>query len=209
LKVIVFGASGGVGLRVVEQALEAGHIVTAFVRSPEKFGVHHTNLTVCKGNSMDVAAVEKAIEGHEAVVSVLGPSRPPVPHMMETSANNIVTAMKKHGVNRLVSTTGAGVRQPEDEPKFIDRFIVFLLNLLAKEIVHDSAKNVKTIQASDLEWTIVRFPRLIDGKHTRKYRAGFVGKDSGTQISRADGADFIIKELTEKNWLRKSPLVSY
>jgi putative NADH-flavin reductase len=209
MKFVVFGASRGVGLKIVEQALEAGHVVTAFVRSPEKFGVKHANLTVFKGDSMDAAAVEQVIEGHEAVISALGPARPPVPHMMETSAKNIVAAMKKHGVHRLVSTTGAGVRQPEDEPKFIDLFIGFLLNLLAKDVVLDSAENVKTIQASDLGWTVVRFPRLMDGVYTRKYRVGFVGKDSGTQISRADGADFVLKELTEKKWLKKLPLVSY
>lgn len=209
MKIIVFGASRGVGLKVVEQALEASHVVTAFVRSPEKFGVKHTSLTVFQGDSRDAAAVEKAIEGHEAVISTLGPTRPPVPHMMEISAKNIVAAMKKHKVGRLVSTTGAGIRQPEDEPKSIDRLIGFLLNLLAKDVVLDSAENVKTVQASELEWTIVRFPRLMDGEYTRKYRVGFVGKDSGTQISRADGADFVLKELTEKKWLRKLPLVSY
>jgi putative NADH-flavin reductase len=100
MKFIVFGASRGVGLKVVEQALEAGHVVTVFVRSPEKFGVKHANLTVFKGNSMDAAAVEQVIEGHEAVISALGPTRPPVPHMMEISAKNIVAAMKKQGINR-------------------------------------------------------------------------------------------------------------
>jgi len=209
MRIVVFGASRGIGLEVVKQALEAGHVVTAFIRSPEKFRVKHANLTVFKGDSMDTAAVEQAIEGQEAVISALGPTRPPVPHMMETSAKNIVAAMKKHAVHRLVSTTGAGVRQTEDEPKSIDRFISFLLNLLAKDVVLDSAENVKTIQASNLEWTIVRFPRLMDGEHTRKYRVGFVGKDSGTQISRADGADFVLKELIEQKWLKKLPLVSY
>jgi len=209
MKIIVFGASRGVGLEVVKQALEAGHIVTAFVRSPEKFGVQHANLTAFKGDSMDAIAVENAIEGHKAVISTLGPTRPPVPQMMETSAKNIVAAMKKYRINRLVSTTGAGIRQSEDEPKFIDRFIGFWLNHLAKDVVLDSAENAKAIQASDLEWTIVRFPRLLDGEHTRKYQVGFVDKDSGTQISRADAADFVLKELIERKWLRNLPLVSY
>ncbi len=209
MKIVVFGASRGVGLKVVEQALEAGHTVTAFVRSPEKFGVKHANLNVLKGDAMDAAAVANAIAGQDVVVSALGPTRPPVSHMMETSAKNIIAGMKKHGTRRLVSTTGAGVRQPEDQPKFIDHFIGFLLNFLAKDVVLDSAENVKVIQASDLEWTVVRYPRLINGKHTRKYQVGFVSKESGTQISRADGADFILKELTEKKWLRKLPLVSY
>jgi putative NADH-flavin reductase len=209
MKIVVFGASRGVGLKVVEQALEAGHSVTAFVRSPEKFGVTHANLRVFKGDSTDAAAVEKATAGQDAVISTLGPTRPPIPHMMETSAKNIVAGMKKHGVSRLISTTGAGVRQPEDRPKFADHFIAFLLDLLAKEVVIDFAENVKVIQASDLDWTVVRFPRLMDGQHTGEYRVGFVGKDSGTQLSRADGADFVLKELTEKKWLRKLPLVSY
>jgi putative NADH-flavin reductase len=209
MKIVVFGASRGVGLQVVKQALEAGHTVTAFVRSPEKFEIKHDNQTVFKGDSMDANAVEKVIGGHEAVISALGPTRPPVPHMMETSAKNIVAGMKKHGVRRLVSTTGAGVRQPEDKPKFVDHFIGFLLHLLAKDVVLDSAENVKVIQASDLDWTVVRYPRLVNGEHTRKYRVGYVDKDSGTQLSRADGADFVVKELVEKKWLRKLPLVSY
>ena len=209
MKIVVFGASRGVGLNVVEQALQAGHTVAAFVRTPAKFTIQHPNLTVFQGNSMDAAAVEKAIVGQEAVVSALGPVRPPVPGMMETSMKNIVAGMKKHGVRRLISTTGAGVRQPEDQLNLADHVIGFLLNLLAKSVVLDSAANVKVIQESDLDWTIVRFPRLMDGAHTGKYRVGYVNRDSSTQFSRADGADFILKELTEKKWLRKLPLVSY
>ena len=209
MKIVVFGASHGVGLEVVKQALKAGHTVTAFVRSPEKFTIKDANLIVFKGDSMDADAVKKAIAGQEAVISALGPTRPPVPHMMETSAKNIVAGMKKHGTRRLVSTTGAGVRQPEDKPKFIDHFIGFLLNLLAKDVVLDSAENVKVIQASELDWTVVRYPRLMDGEHMGQYQVGYVSKSSGTQLSRADGADFVLKELTELKWLKKLPVASY
>lgn len=209
MKIVVFGASRGAGLKVVEQALEAGHIVTAFVRTPSNMEIKHVNLTLFQGDSLDASAVDKAVAGQEAVISTLGPTRPPVPHMMETSAKNIVAAMKKHGVRRIVSTTGAGVRQPEDQPKFSDAFISFLLNLLAKEVVLDSAANVDVIKSSDLEWTIIRFPRLMDGEHTGKYRVGYVGRDSSSQLSRADGADFVLKELTEKKWIKKLPVVSY
>jgi len=209
MKIVVFGASRGTGLHVVRQALEAGHHVRAFVRSPDKFDVKHENLTVFKGDSMDAVAVDNAIAGQDAVISALGPTRPAVPHMMETSAKNIIAGMKKQGVRRLISTTGAGVRQPEDRPKFIDHFMSFLLNLLAREVVLDSAANVRVIHSSDLEWTIVRFPRLMDGAHTGKFRVGYVGKDSSSRLSRADAADFILKELVEKKWVKKLPLVSY
>lgn len=209
MKIVVFGASRGVGLKVVEQALQAGHIVTAFVRTPSKFTLQHPNLTVFQGDSTDATAVENAIAGQTAAISALGPTRPPAPGMMETSAKNIVKGMKKHGLRRLVSTTGAGIRQPEDKPKFADHFIGFLLNLLARSVVLDSAANVRVIQTSDLDWTVVRFPRLMDGDHTGKYHFGYVSKNSSTQLSRADAADSVLKELTEKKWLRKLPLVSY
>jgi len=209
MKIVVFGASGGLGLNVLEQALGKGHAVTAFVRNPSKIGIQHPNLSVVQGDVLNAEAVENAIAKHEAVVSVLGATRPPVPHMMEVAAKNIITGMKKHGVRRIISTTGAGVRQPEDQPKFIDHFIGALLNLLAKDVVLDSAANVKVIQSSELDWTIVRFPRLLDGVHTGSYRVGYVGRDSGTQVSRADGADFVLKELVEGKWLRRLPVVSY
>jgi putative NADH-flavin reductase len=209
MKIVIFGASGGLGLELVKQAVEAGHTVTAFVRSPEKFKLKHPNLTVLKGDSMDAAAVEQAIAGQNAVVSALGPTRPPMPGMMETSAKNIVAGMQKYGVRRLVSTTGAGVRQPQDQPKASDALIGALLNLLAKSVVLDSAANVRVIQNSDLDWTVVRFPRLNDGAPTGKAHAGYVNKQSSTQLARADGAAYVLKELTEKKWLRKLPLVSY
>lgn len=209
MKIVLFGASRGTGFKVLEQALESGHIVTAFIRSPDKFMLEHENLTLFQGDVLDTAAVEKVIAGQEAVISTLGATRPPVAGMMEIAARNIVNAMKKNGVRRLVSTTGAGIRQVEDQPKFIDRFISFLLNLLAKQVVLDSVANVKVIQASELDWTIVRFPRLIDGSHTGHYRVGYVDKDSSSQISRADAADFVLKELIEKKWLKKLPLASY
>jgi putative NADH-flavin reductase len=209
MKIVVFGASRGVGLKVVEQALDAGHAVTAFVRSADQFGLQHPNLSVFQGDALDATAVERAVAGHDAVVSALAPTRPPVAGMMEIAARNIVNAMKKNNVARIISTTGAGIRQVEDQPKFIDRFIAFLLNLLAKGVVLDAIANVKVIQASKLDWTIARFPRLIDGPHTGVYRVGYVDKNSSSQISRADGADFIVKELAEKKWSKKLPLVSY
>ena len=209
MDLVVFGASGRLGLKIVEQALTAGHRVTAFVRTPSKFAMHHSHLTLFKGDSMDAQAVYKALAERQGVISALGPERPPIPGMMETSARNIVTAMKEQGIYRLVSTTGAGVWQPQDQPKPIDYLIAILLNVFAREVVRDSFANVDVIKASNLDWTIVRFPRLTDGPRTGKYRVGYINKESSSQFSRADGADFILKELIEKKWVRRLPLASY
>ncbi|MEO6060568.1 MAG: SDR family oxidoreductase [Thermoflexales bacterium] len=209
MKIIVFGASGGTGLEIVKQALDAGHEVTAFARNPAKVAVEHPKLTRVAGDVMNAAAVNQAIAGQEAVISALGPSRPPVPGMMESAANHIVGAMKNAGIRRLISTTGAGVRDSNDQPKLMDHIMKALLTLLAGAVLRDSAANVAVLRASNLDWTIVRFPRLTDGPRTGKYRVGFIGKDSGSQLSRADGADFVVKELTERKFVRQMPVVSY
>jgi putative NADH-flavin reductase len=209
MKVVVFGASGGTGRHIVDQALEAGYKVTAFVRSPEKLGIEHGNLTVFQGDVMDAESVEGAIVGQDAVLSALGPTRPPVPDMMVTAAKNIVAAMEKHGVRRIISTTGGGVSAPQDQPKLFDHIMKGLLTLMAGSVLRDSEANVNVIRASDLDWTIVRFPRLVDGEHTGDYRVGYVGKGSGSKLSRADGADFVLKELGNGKYIHKMPMVSY
>ena len=209
MKIIVFGASGGTGKEILKQALAAGYTVTAFVRNPAKIEMIHPNLSIFQGDAQNADEVEKAISGHEAVISALGPTRPPAPGMMANAAENIVAGMKKHKIPRLISTTGAGVRDPQDQPKLIDHLMKGLLTLLASEVLRDSAANVSIIQKSDLDWTVVRFPRLIDGQQAGKYRVGYVGKNSGSQLSRADGADFVLKELREKKYLHKMPVVSY
>src|SRR5688572_23635668 len=127
-------------------------MVTAFVRTPSKINMQHPNLRVVQGDVMDAPAIDQAVTGQDAVISTLGPTRPPVPRMMETAARNIIAAMNKHGLRRLIATTGAGVRQPEDQPKLVDTLIGVLLSLLAGEVVRDSAEGVRLIQSSDLDW---------------------------------------------------------
>ena len=78
-------------MEILKQALEAGHVVTAFVRTPSKINIQHPNLILFKGDVMDANSVEKVIAGQEAVISALGPVRPPVPGMMKTAAKNSVT----------------------------------------------------------------------------------------------------------------------
>ncbi len=209
MDLVVFGASGKLGRKIVERALTAGHRVTAFVRTPSKFAMQHSHLTIVQGDSTDAGAVHKALAQQQAVISALGPARPLEPGMMQTSAKNIVAAMKERNIYRLVSTTGAGVWQPQDQPKFSDYFIAILLHIFAREVERDSFAYVNVIKASDLDWTVVRFPRLTDGPRTGRHRVGYIDKKSSLYFSRADGAEFILKELTEKKWVRKAPLVSY
>ena len=209
MKVTVFGASGRTGRPLVEQALGRGYEVTAFVRDPSRFGLSHERLTIVRGDVTDGSAVEEAVSGQDAVVSALGHVKGSPKDVQTRGTENVVAAMKKHGVRRLVSLTGAGVRAEGDEPKFVDKTITFLLKRLQPAALEDGVRHAEVIKRSGLEWVIVRGPRLTEGEKKGQYRVGLVGKNSGTQVSRADLADFMLDQITDDAHLGRMPVVSY
>ena len=142
-------------------------------------------------------------------MSALGHTKLSPKDVQTRGTQNIVAAMEKHGVRRLVSLTGAGVRDPSDEPKVVDKVITFLLGRLQPDVLADGVRHAEVIQRSGLEWVIVRGPRLTDGPGRGEYRVGPVGKNSGTRISRADLADFMLRQVKDDAYLRRMPVVSY
>ena len=209
MRVVIFGATGRTGRPLVRQALERGYEVTAFARDPRKLDMSDANLTLIRSDVLDGSAVERAVGGQDAVVSVIGHVKDAPEDVQTRGTENIVAAMKKHGVGRLVSLTGAGVRAEGDEPKLVDRVFAFLLGTLQRAVLEDAVAHVRVIRESGLEWVVVRGPRLTEGTRTGVYRVGLVGKNSGTRISRADLAGFMLDQLTTDAHLGRMPVVSY
>ncbi len=208
MKLAIFGASGRTGRPLVQQALDAGHIVTALVRTPTNFPIQHERLTVVQGNVMDPATVEKVVQGADAVLSVLGQTKSSPKDMQTVGTQNIIAAMQKFGITRFVSLTGAGVDAPEDQPKLINHVIKFALKAMSGAVLKDAEQHAKVLRNSNIDWTIVRGPMLTEGPHTGKYRVGWVGVNTGTRISRADVADFMLKQVSDTTYLRKAPMIS-
>jgi putative NADH-flavin reductase len=210
MKITIFGATGKVGRHLVDQALDRGDEVTAFVRDASKLTSHpRERLKVVQGDVLVPKDVEQAVVGKDAVLSVLGHTKTSPKDVLSEGTKNIVAAMKELGVRRLVSLTGAGVRDPKDEPKLIDRAIGSLLKLLQRDLLEDSIEQAQAIRESDLEWVIVRAPVLNEGEKKGGYRIGYVGKESGTKLSRADVADFMLKQTVDDTYLHQAPMVSY
>lgn len=209
MKIAVFGATGRTGRPLVERALAEGHEVVALARDPSKLGMRHEKLRVAAGDVLDAGAVEGVVAGTDAVMSTIGHTKTSPKDVQTRGTRNIVAAMEKHGVKRLVSLTGAGVRDPEDQPKPVDKVFGFLLKTLQKDVIEDAERHANVIQASNPDWVIVRGPRLTEGPRKGTYRVGLVGKNSGTQISRADIADFMLQQATNNSYLRQMPMVSY
>ncbi len=209
MNMTIFGATGKTGIPLVRQALDAGHRVKAFVRTPAKMTITHENLQLVQGDVLDEAAVGRAIGGADAVLCVLGHVRGSPADLQTRAMQHITAAMRTHGVKRLVDLTGAGVRDPQDHPKLSDRLVTMALRTIAPQILEDGNRHVEVIRASQTDWTVVRAPILTNGPRKGTYRVGFVGKDSGPRISRADVADFMLNEAQECRYVGMMPMISY
>ena len=209
MRIVIFGATGKTGHHLVAQALSAGHEVRAFVRDASRLPMRHERLQIVEGDVLDATWVEQAVSNTDAVLSALGHTKTSTNGVQTVGMENIVGAMKKNGVSRLVSLTGAGVRDEKDSPKLVDRVFGLLLKLLQPAVLEDAERHAEVIKASDLDWVIMRAPRLTDGPKTGEYRVGYVGKNSGTKISRADVADFMLRQLIDDEYLRQQPMISY
>ncbi len=208
MKLTIFGATGRTGIPLVQQALAANHTVCAFVRTPGKLPITHDQLTIVQGDATDPTAVEQAIIGADAVLSALGHTQGTPKEMQTVATRNIVAAMQRHGVRRLVSLTGAGVAAPQDQPGLINHLISFALKTFAADVLRDAQGHAEVIRNSDLDWVIVRGPMLTEGPHTGQYRVGWVGVNTGTRIARANVADFMLKQVTDTTYLRQAPMIS-
>lgn len=208
MQLAVFGGTGKTGKLVVEQALAAGYQVAVLARNPAKLTIQNPNLRVVQGDVQDAAKVLETVRGADAVISALGPTSNKPLFEVSKGMTNIIAAMREAGVKRLIITAGAGVREEIDQPKFADKLIVTALKLLNGNVLADMQRAVDQVKAAGLDWTVVRGPMLTDDPATGNVRAGGVGKDIGTRLSRADFAAFLLAQVDNPQWVGKAPAIS-
>lgn len=208
MKLIIFGATGSIGRHLVLEALAMDHKVTAFVRNPEKLNaMEHENLHIITGDVLDIATVFNAVIGQDAVLCSLGAGRNG--YTRSEGTQNIINAMEKTGIKRLICQTTLGAGDSKHNLNFFWRYVMF--GFFLKKAFEDHELQEKCIFNSQLDWTIVRPAAFTDGEATGKYEHGFSSEDKTLKlkISRADVALFMLMQLTTDEYLRKSPGLSY
>lgn len=212
MKLIIFGATGGTGRHLVEQALQQGHEVSAFVRDAAKLNISHPNLRAIEGNVLDQPSVERALPGHDAVVCAIGTPANKTGTLRSQGTHNIVRGMQNTGLKRLVcqASLGYGDSKPLlGLTPFVFRNII--VPFVLKKGFADHALQEDHIKRSGLDWVIVRPGNLTDGAHTGEYQHGFpaTAKNLRMKVSRADVADFMLKQVDNVVYLHKTPGISY
>ena len=202
MKLVVLGATGGTGLELVRHAVDSGHDVTAFVRSPERLRSFAGRIGVKQGDLLNSVELAEAIRGHDAILSGFGPRVPIAKsdaNLHRDFAAALTTAMSRAGVRRAVVISTAFLFKDSIIPP------TYLLGrLLFPGVVVDSGAMEGIIMNSGLDWTIVRPPQLTDKPPTRKYRLREGHLPSfGFKISRADVADAFIRAVQSPASIRK------
>lgn len=211
MKLVVFGASGGTGAHLVRLALDAGHQVTAVVRDPSRMELRHERLRVLRGDVLDGAAVDNAVSGQDAVISCLGNTSGERPvTIYSAGVDNILRAMRAHGVKRFLCISanplvlGAG-----DLP--LDQFVLKpIIRQIFKAPYADLMRMEAEIRRSDVVWTILRPPRLLNRPPTGQYRVAYDRNlPRGRAIGRADLAAALLRMLEDPKARGAAVTVAY
>lgn len=208
MKLAIIGGTGKTGKELLKQGLEIGHHITALVRNPKKVKIQHPNLEVIQGNVMNMADLQGIFKGKDAVLSALGHKRFLGPsHILSKGTENILQAMKKDEVSRFICITSMGIN--DNRFKLGLYYTLFVIPFIVFFYFRDKARQERLIMDSDLNWTIVRPGQLTNGKKRMRYKHG---PDLGSyiltkMISRADVAHFMLNQLNENKYSRKTVCV--
>ena len=205
MKLTIFGATGGTGTEVVKQALERGHLATAFVGNPAQLVDMGDGVAIVTGDIHDVASVEKAVQGQDAVICALG-ARDLKKTMIRTEGTvNIISAMKNQNVGRLLVVSAMGVGESWDSLSLINK-LFFAILLKSARADHEAQE--AAVKSSGLAWTIIRPSGLVNTPCTGVYSVGENIRARTSQISRADVADLILNELEKQALVHKAVTIT-
>ena len=210
-KFLVIGASRGIGLETVKAALLGGHSVCALARSAASIPIQNAALDKVSGNALDSDTIRNALKDVNVVVQTVGVDISPraifePTTLFSQSTRILVDAMKVGGINRLIAVTGLGAGDSRGHGGLLYDAVVF--PLLLKRVYDDKDVQEWIIRSSGLDWTIVRPGLLTNGPSTGQYRVLTAPNDwrFGT-ISRADIADFIVRQVDDPTLIGTTPLL--
>lgn len=203
MKILIIGASQGTGALAVRKALERGHTVTAFARSPERLNLEHPQLTLLKGDFHQAESVSNATRGHDAVIVTASATSLKAfkdnPSYFSQGTAYVIEAMKTHGLKRLVVLSAMGVGESRKNAGFfLDKLVI---SWLLKLPFLDHERQEQLVKASGLDWVIARPGRLTNGPARQRYVKETSLKPVPSSISRADVADFLVEAALVDTWL--------
>jgi len=209
-KIIIFGASGRTGKQVVREAFNSGYEVTVVVSNTKDYIFNDTQIKIIKGDVFKPETFESALYGKDAVISCLGIKKRLPAFVYSEGITNIMLSMQKAGVNRLICLSSRAVDIPENAP-LITKFIVnHILRRFFNYFFADMKLMENILCDSNLNWTLIRSPRLLNGLKTGNYRTSINEYlTNPTSLSHKDLADYIIYYMDDEKIFKSRVEISY
>jgi uncharacterized protein YbjT (DUF2867 family) len=209
MQVLILGATGGTGRELVKQALGHGHSVRAVARNPEKVKTVHPRLEVVQGDIGDPKSLTAALKGQDAVLCAVGVNELKPNTILSDGVRNLLTAMKRQKVKRLIFVSSLGVGDSKGQLGPIYNLV--LLPALLKNLFADKETAETYVRESQADWTIVRPGKLTSKLLTGRYRSGpdAAKKRWMPKVARADVADFMLDTLEHNRFIREAPGICY
>lgn len=209
MKVIVFGATGGIGKHVLKYALELNYQVVAYVRNPQKIEITNDNLTIIKGELNEYEKIKEAMIGCNVVISTIGvPMKFKYDEMNSLNAHiNIIKAMKENNINRIIDWATPSIKFQNDTTSIITIVPGIMASILFKKSKEELVKISEIITTSDLEWTIIRFIAPKNSPFTGKVKVGFGDTKMSFNISRSDIAKFMVDQIESTKYINSMPII--
>tara|TARA_B100001094_G_scaffold320359_1_gene366468 strand:- start:373 stop:993 length:621 start_codon:yes stop_codon:yes gene_type:complete len=204
-KIAVFGATGGTGHELTRQAIDAGHDLHALVRNPKRLGIHETKLRITIGDVLEEKDVEQCVAGSDAVICSLGTGPNSPSNVTSEGTKNIIAAMEKHNVDRLIVVSSLGVGDSKNQ---IPKAFKIVAATILRKVMIDKEKQENFVMGSKLKWTIVRPGGLTNGPQTNCYRVGTGPDIIGKRVSRADVADFLLNVLHKEQYVQQAVAIT-
>jgi len=216
MKVLVVGATGGSGRAAVDELLLRGHAVTAFSRHAARLGAVPGQLRAINGDATDPADVDRVVRGQEAVIvtlgisenalriRLLGPTSTPM-DVRSRGTRNVITAMRQHGVGKLVAQTSYGVGATRDKLPLLQRLV---FRLVLRPQIADTERQEREVRASGLDWVIAQPVNLTDDPHAGLPFASPTGELRGMKVSRSCVGRFLVQALEGSEYVGRSVALS-
>jgi putative NADH-flavin reductase len=213
MRITVFGATGGTGRQIVQQALDAGHEVVAPVRNPDRLTVRHERLEVLVGDVLDPPSLAGAVDGADAVISTIGgrSKAERVAGLQGPGTRNIIAAMQAAGIRRLLVVSAAPLADGDPDDTLPFRLVLKpLISRILRTAYADMASMEHAVRDSGLEWTIVRPPQLTNKPRTGSYRTALDRTvRRGYRISRGDLAELLLRSAEDATTVKAVVAVGY
>jgi putative NADH-flavin reductase len=203
----VFGGTGTVGRSLLPQALSAGHTARLLARTPAKITQSSSRLTVLAGDAKDPDAVRRTVAGADAVVTMLGGFADPDSIRIGTAV--ITSAMEDLGVRRIVIVQGYHLDFPGDPHNLGRKLVLPMLRSGSRSLIADSRAMATAIQTSSVSWTVVRVPRVTQGRRTGQVRIGALQLGPWDSVVNADVADLVLRCLNDPTTIGAAPMIAH